>query len=126
MRENADRNNSKYVHFLRSVIFISKSFSKALLMLILLQNYALFNFSKYNLLWPNPDICSVFVIFSDAFSFFSTLELLIFLFLLSNFTLVTGESVTLQYMMILSRYHGNNQNSYELSAIYVEGTKILS
>ena len=124
MRENADRNNSKYVHFLRSVIFISKSFSKALLMLILLQNYALFNFSKYNLLWSNPDICSVFVIFSDAFSFFSTLELLIFLFLLSNFTLVTGESVTLQYMMILSRYHGNNQNSYELSAIYVEGTKI--
>ena len=44
---------------------------------------------------------------------------------LSHFAPVTGKSETLQQMMILSRYHGSNQDSlYKLSVVYVEKTKV--
>ena len=38
---------------------------------------------------------------------------------------IIGKSESLQHMMVLPRYHGNNQESiYELSVDYVEETKV--
>ena len=60
-REIIHKNQTSLTLQCCSLIFVCKSFSKGLLMLILLYDYVLFRVSKYTFLLPNSDICSVLV-----------------------------------------------------------------
>ena len=59
-----------------------------------------------------------------TFHFFNT-GVVIFLFLLISLCPSYRGNERLQKMMIMSRYHGNNQDSiYELSVVFVEEIKV--
>ena len=63
-------------------------------------------------------ICLIFIILGDSFVFFSVLKFYVPYFCISHFAPITREIETLQHIVVLSHYHGNNQDTIqELSVV---------
>ena len=83
--------------------------------------------TRYIILPKNPDICLFLVFFGYGFSIASKLEFHFRYFFLSHFASIISDIEKMQHMMISPCCRGNNQDAiYELSVVYIEGTKDYS